>query len=530
MCELLPEIIDHAASRYPQNCALRFHEQSLSYLELQGCCHSLAAELQGRLGVRKGDRVGVYLHQSISSVVAIYGILYTGAVFVPIDPGLAQDRLEFVLSDCGIAGVISERSLIPKLIEATENGPTLKWVIGNSEPEKTNGLHFLNWEVAIGGKNKPSPVTPDLKPSDLAYIMYTSGSTGVPKGLMHTHSSGLSYAKASAELYQVQPEDVISGHSPFHFDISTFGLFAGPSKGACTVIIPNEYKMLPASLSELIQDERMTIWYSVTTALVELVLHGDIPNRNFSSLRWIKYGGEIFPPKYLAELMKMLPEVPICNVYGPAEVNQCTHFQIPPWPNDYYEQEVPLGRVWDNARHIILKKNGQQAAPGESGELLISSPTCMKGYWNRPALNEKTFWHETNAQGEEVTYLRTGDLVRYEMDGLLYFLGRRDRQIKLRGIRVELDDLEITCNSHPSVEEAAIYTITDENSHTLVELAIKPNANSTIDESVFIQEMTALLPSHAKPSRIRILKQLPRTGSGKIDRLKLQVAAQKEYL
>ncbi len=166
---------------------------------------------------------------------------------------------------------------------------------------------------------------------DPAYIMYTSGSTGDPKGIVHSHSSGLSYALMAARLYDLNPDDRLSNLPPLHFDQSVFDYFSGCAAGACTVIIPEAYaEQLPASLSELIQRERLTIWYSVPHALIQMLLHGVLGKRDLSALRCVLYGGEPFPPKYLTKLMAAWPEARFCNVYGPAEVNQCTfHFLQP---------------------------------------------------------------------------------------------------------------------------------------------------------------------------------------------------------
>ena len=191
--------------------------------------------------------------------------------------------------------------------------------------------------------------------SDLAYIMYTSGSTGAPKGIMHTHHSGLSYAKLSTQVYDVKPSDRIANHAPLHFDISTFGYFSGPLASATTVIIPDAYTKLPASLSTLMEQEKISIWYSVPLALVQLLHNGVLEARDLSSLRWVLYGGENFMPKYIRSLMALWSNATFSNVYGPAEVNQCTfyHLNMPPESDG----PIPIGK--NMGKYLLSNPQGR---------------------------------------------------------------------------------------------------------------------------------------------------------------------------
>ncbi len=197
---------------------------------------------------------------------------------------------------------------------------------------------------------------------------------------MHSHSSGLSYALMAAELYGLGPDDRLSNFPPLHFDQSIFDYFSGVAAGASTVVIPEAYTKLPASLSELIERERLTLWYSVPHALIQLLLHGVLASRDLGSLRWVLYGGEPFPPKYLSRLMKVWPQARFCNVYGPAEVNQCTfHTLVDEALEDF--QSVPIGRACPNVELLVVHREGRVAGCGESGELLVRSPTMMRGYF-----------------------------------------------------------------------------------------------------------------------------------------------------
>jgi amino acid adenylation domain-containing protein len=363
---------------------------------------------------------------------------------------------------------------------------------------------------------------------DLAYIMYTSGSTGMPKGLMHTHYSGLSYAQMSISTYDVHHQDRLSNHSPLHFDMSTFDYFSGPLAGATTVIIPEEYTKLPASLSKLIETEQLTIWYSVPFALIQLLLRGVLEARDLSRLRWVLFGGEPFPPKHLRALMAQWPQARFSNVYGPAEVNQCTFYHVPPIPKDSDEQ-IPIGEMCDNAEGLVVDASDQAVAPGQVGELLVRAPTMMRGYWGRPDLNLKVFYRRSVFPDYEEIFLRTGDLVRLRQDGRNYdFLGRKDRQIKTRGYRVELDEIEAALLSHQGVEEAAVFAVHDSQGSQRIEAAVIPKSEAATDIVDLMEHISGLLPWYAVPGKINPMASFPRTTSGKIDRTSLQEQAIKE--
>jgi amino acid adenylation domain-containing protein len=305
---------------------------------------------------------------------------------------------------------------------------------------------------------------------DLAYIIYTSGSTGEPKGIMHTHASGLSYARMAADLYELTNDDVLSNFPPLHFDQSTFDYFSGPLVGATTVIIPEEHRLLPASLSQLMQDERMTVWYSVPFALIQLLLRGALEERDLSSLRWIIFGGEPFPVKYLRALQGLLPDAIFSNNYGPAETNQVMFYHVPPLDSDF-DQQIPIGTLCPNMDCMVVDDNGEQVHLGDVGELLMRTPTMMDGYWDGADLNERAFFTQERTGGLRERYYRTGDLVQLRADGMYDFLGRKDRQIKTRGYRVELDEIESVLLLHPDVQEAGVFAIPNDEAGQLVHAA-----------------------------------------------------------
>ncbi|MGI9541968.1 MAG: AMP-binding enzyme, partial [Cyclobacteriaceae bacterium] len=222
----------------------------------------------------------------------------------------------------------------------------------------------------------------------------------------------------------------------------------------------------------------------------------------------------------LRALMNLWAHAKFCNVYGPAEVNQCTYYHLPGPPND--DNSVPLGMVWDNTEMLILDESDQPVPPGISGELLIRSSTMMKGYWQQPELTQESLYFRMTAPGNEDVFYRTGDLVSLDVDGNLQFLGRKDRQIKTRGYRVELDEVENLLLRIEAVEEAAVFPISHERDGLLVEAAVILKAETSATEEDLRKWLAEQLAMYAVPRAIHVLQSLPRTSNGKINRLQLQ--------
>ena len=414
MIYLLQQLLERAAHRTPDRPAFRFLEQGLSFAELDSRSTRLANCLAEQ-GVAPGDRVAVYLNKSLECAVAIYGILKAGAAYVPLDPGAPLPRLGMIIEECGIRWMVSHDARaadVSRLLKECE--VSLDGVIGLSEGVDA-GVRRISWEEI----RERQPEALDYRgrtADDTAYIMYTSGSTGVPKGIVHSHGSGLSYALMAAELYELTPDDRLSNLPPLHFDMSIFDYFSGVAAGACTVIISEAHGKLPASLSKLIEQESLTIWYSVPFALIQLLLHGVLDQRDLRSLRCVMFGGEIFPNKYLSQLMERLPDTRFCNVYGPAEVNQCTNYFLPARPLDV-ESPVPIGTECPNVEILIVDEQDHLVEQRKPGELLVRTPTMMRGYFKRPDLNRRAFFRRGKDDDTVDVFYRTGDLALMNEEG-----------------------------------------------------------------------------------------------------------------
>lgn len=507
---LLSELVSRAALRCPGAEAVRSGDGALTYGELDARTEALAATLQA-LGARPGDRVGVHVHKSVAAFTAVHGVLRSGAAYVPIDPFAPAGLVATIIEDCGIEVLVAEPRLAAQVAKLPALTTTLRAVVGMEAP--VDGLRVVGADEVAAAAG--SLVPPELRPEGIAYVMYTSGSTGRPKGIVHTHGSGLSYARQAVEVYGVEPWDRLANSAPFHFDISTFELFAGPLAGASTLVIPEPYLKMPASLSQLLAEDRSTFWYSVPFLLGELLARGALERRDLANLRWVLFGGEVMSPEVIAGLMAHLPGARFSNSYGPAEVNQCSfhHLDGPPPAGE----PVPIGCPMPDADLLVVDDAGEEVAAGAVGELLVRSPTMMQRYWGRDDLDATAFVTRGLPGAGATRWYVTGDLVRRRADGDHEFVGRRDNQVKVRGNRVELESVEAVLAGVPGVEHAVAGVVELDGTEVLA-AAIVVADGAGVDEPAALAMAAAVLPPYAVPVRLVTIHEVTFTPSGKLDR------------
>lgn len=478
--------------------------RSLSYRELDSRSDEVAAALR-KMGVRPGSRVGILRSKSVDTVAFLFGILKAGCPYVPIDARMGPNRLAAVLDDAGLAALVVEPAMMPKLRGLTTSG-LAPWLAGAA----TEGdlLSFVD-----GGRG----ASDRLEPSDpeLAYILYTSGSTGVPKGVQHTHASALAFVRWAAAELGVSESDRLSCHAPLHFDLATFDLFAATLAGACVVLVPGEMTLFPGEVASLIEAERISVWYSVPFALMQLLERGALEARKLS-LREVVFAGERFPALPLRRLAAALPEARLTNLFGPTETNVCTYHHLS--AADLASDELcPIGRPCPYSVVAVTDGDGNEVGPGEQGELLVGGASVMTGYLNRPELNEEVFVTRT-VDGKAERFFRTGDLVSVPEDGAMRFHGRADRQVKVRGFRIELDEIEAALANCAGVATAGVWVESDGQGFAEVRAAVGADpASATPSGESLMVEIRSHLPQAAVPSRVLVLDELPRTGNGKID-------------
>ncbi len=518
----LAALLSASADANPARPALVLEGRTASYAALADLAGRFAASLVAR-GVKPGDRVGLWCPKSHEAIAALWGTLGAGAAYVPIDPGAPLARMETLARDAGIAALLTSPDRAAAAAGALAGLDSLRglWVTG-SPPAPDSGAGtaapYVPWaEVEALA---PAPAA-DPGSAGLAYILYTSGSTGVPKGVAHTHASALAFAEWAGDTFALAPEDRVSNHAPFHFDLSTFDLFATARAGASVYPVPARAAMFPAAIARLYTQERLTVWYETPSALALLLRHGRLAEGDLSALRVLLFAGEVMPVPLLRELMALAPRARYANLYGPTETNVCTWHEVtaPPDP----DRPLPIGVPSCGDEAWVLGEGLEPVARGEAGELWVSGPSVMLGYWGDRERTAATL-REIAPGGRTVTAYRTGDLVRWSGDGVLLFHGRRDHQIKTRGYRVELGEIESALHAHPGVAEAVVVPVPDpEVGNRLRALVVvRPGTGAAPPGPAALKDHCArTLPRYMVPEFVEFREALPRTASGKVDRAAL---------
>jgi amino acid adenylation domain-containing protein len=500
----LSTLLDRAAVEHPDRVCVIAPSRTWTYAEASEDAGRMAAALVSQ-NVGPGDRVGVHLHKSAEGWIAMHAVVRAGAVAVPLDPGSPVHRIRRICETMAIDVVVAHDQRASSVAELVASG-SITTVVGLTKPQ--DGVTTVTIEQ-VAGMAPLEPVT--VSSSDPAYIITTSGSTGEPKGIVHTHASALAYAAESVELYGVHAADRVADTAPNHFDQSTFALWSAVLGGASVVIMPEPHQRMPASFSERLESEAVTIWYGVPFLLQQLVLRGDLANRDLGALRWVKFGGEVPPPSVIAEMMRHAPNATMANIYGPAECNQCSfhHLQAPP-----VNAGIPIGETTPSAE-MRLGDPGSDlpAVVGalETGEIWVSGPTLMEGYFAMPEVNAAKI-----VEFEGRRWYRTGDLGRVDADGVWWFVGRADHQVKVRGHRIELEGLEAELEALPYVEH--VVAAVDRPGEGQDSVVVGVFALEGFEPEEFAAGTRAALPAYAQPSQILTLSGKKFTGSGKLDR------------
>lgn len=470
------------------------------------------------LGVRRGDRAGIYLRKSSDGVAAIFGILKSGAAYVPVDPTAPASRNAYIHNDCQVKVVIvEERFEAAYREELAKLGarPTLIVL-----PSVGGGAHL---EAALGALDRISPAaavpSTASAPDDLAYILYTSGSTGRPKGVMLSHLNATAFVDWCSATFQPLAADTFSSHAPFHFDLSILDLYLPLKHGGSLVLVPEEVGKDPTGLVALIAARRITVWYSAPSTLSLLAQSGKIAQHDFSALRLVLFAGEVFPVVHLRSFQQQVPQPRYFNLYGPTETNVCTYYEIPGIVPDDRVNPYPIGRTCENLASQVIDPEGRPVATGAEGELCIAGPNVMQGYWNLP---EQTAHGFLPAAGPAGRWYKTGDIVVEESGGIYRYVGRRDRMVKKRGYRVELGEIEACLYRHPLIHEAAVVALPDEAAG----LKIKAHLSIRGDKRPSLIELKTFcskhLPLYMVPDVFAWHESLAKTSTGKTDFQKLK--------
>lgn len=524
MAYLLQHLLTESAARLPEKEAIRFEGKELNYGQLDLLSNQVARTLQSA-GVRKGDRVGIYVHKSLASIVSLFGILKAGGVYVPLDPNAPAKRLAYISRNCVIQVLLTsteQLAILPQLLSEDARFETLVLTDDQQREAVTlpENVQVISWNGVLAQDDQPLDSVATIE-TDLAYILYTSGSTGDPKGVMISHRTIFTFINWCYETFQVSPQDRVTSHAPLHFDLSTFDIFVTIKAGATVVLVPEKLSIFPVRLVRLLQDERITMTYLVPSILSLMVNYGELGRHDLSALRTILFAGEVFPIKYLRQLVAAIPHVDYYNLYGPTETNVCTYYNVQPKDLDPdCTQPVPIGIACENLEVFAVDEDGKLVTEhGKEGELWVRGSGVAQGYWGDPEKTSKGFVRNSfQSYFEELAY-RTGDIVTLDQDGKNWrYAGRRDHMVKSRGYRIELGEVEAALYGCDGVKEAAVVAVPDDligNRLAAFIVTLEGKSLTINDLQSFCRER---LPRYMIPELIKFRDALPKTSTGKVDR------------
>ena len=490
------QLIEAQVARTPDASAVVWGEEVLTYCELDARANRLGRYLQS-LGVRPGERVGIHLERSAGMLVALLAVLKAGAAYVPLDLAYPRQRLAQMIDDSELRLVLSESSLRDAL------------------PAEGVPVVLLDALAEQFDRQSGEPLAPCAGGDDLAYILYTSGSTGAPKGVMIPHRSLVNFLTAPDVARMVRSGDTVLATSTISFDISITELFLPLTVGAAVLIVPREIVREGARLAELMRRHRVNVMQATPSTFRMLLGSGWQPAADLTIIS----GGEVLDDDLARRLLTAGGR--LWNSYGPTETTVwCVmHMVTSPQGN------IPIGRPIANIQLYVMDAHGSPAPIGVAGELWVGGAGLARGYWGRPELTAQRFVPNPLDSGSSAPLYRTGDLVRWLADGNLEFLGRVDGQVKIRGNRVELGEIEAALRTHPLVHQAAAALREAAPGEHRLTAYVVAEQRQTIPVDELRRFLRQTLPDFMIPAAFVFLDALPMTASGKLDRRALPAPA-----
>jgi fatty-acyl-CoA synthase len=530
--------LEVSAKRFPQKMCLSCYGSNLSYAKVLQEVVALAGYLQTDCKVKHGDRVLLDIQNSIQFIIAYYAILRANAVVVPVNPMNLTSELEHYIDDANIATVITGQELIAQLEPLTGTGKKIKHLIVATysdylnrptdlampevfmtkvKPlsEEQSGKGIVNWLDALGQHRIPGPITATA--SDLAVMPYTSGTTGKPKGCMHTHSSVMFNVVASAQWNNSVAENISLASLPFfHVTGMQSSMNAPLFLGGSIVLLPRWDRSIAA---RLIERYRVTHWTAITTMVVDFLSNPALDRHDLTSLSKLGGGGAAMPEAIASKLEKDLG-LKYIEGYGLSETMAPTHINPPDFP-----RKQCLGiPIYNTIAWVANPETLQPMPVGEVGEIVVRGPQLFQGYWNDPIKTAESFFEFEGAQ-----YFRTGDLGYCDKDGYYYFVDRIKRMINASGFKVWPAEVEAILFQHPDVREACIIASKDAHRGETVKAVIvpKPEAVDRINADQIMEWAKTQMASYKAPRLVQFVDALPKGGTGKVDWRKLQDAEMK---
>ena len=510
------EFLELTVRRFPDKTALVCGDRRLTYREMEEQCNRLAHALVAE-GVQRGDRIAVYLDNSIEAVLSIFAILKAGAVFLVINPTTKADKLTYILNNCRTICLISDVRKLDSMKDCWAQTPHLKSIIvaGKDAADWVDGAkRFVSLENILLRTNLPTQAPPkkciDI---DLAALIYTSGSTGRPKGVMLTHLNVVSAATSITTYLENVPDDIILNVLPLSFDYGLYQVLMAFKVGG-TLVLERSFTYPYAVVEKLIQ-ERVT-GFPIVPTISAVLLQLDLKKYEFPHLRYLTNTAAALPVRHIQQLRKLFPRVKLYSMYGLTECKRVSY--LPPDQLDIRPGSV--GRGMPNEEVYIVNEEGRRVGPGVVGELVVRGSNVMKGYWELPQETDKVL-KPGSLPGEKVLY--TGDLFREDEEGYLYFLGRKDDMIKSRGEKISPKEIEDVLYSLDAVAEAAVVGIADPVLGQAIKAVLTLREGARLSEQDVLRHCSKRLEDFMVPKFVEFRDSLPKTSSGKISKRELAV-------
>jgi amino acid adenylation domain-containing protein len=502
------ELFEQQVARDPNAVAVVFNERQLTYRELNQRANQVAHYLRKR-GVEPESLVGVCLERSVEIVIALLGVWKAGGAYVPLDPAYPQDRLSFMVSDTGMKFLLTDEKC------------------KNLLPPARDQAVFLDSDWAVIAQECTDNLAAVAIPSNLAYVMYSSGSTGQPKGAMIQHNGLVNYLWWAIKAYAVEAGSSVPVHSSISFDLTVTSLYPALLAGGQVELLLED--VAANSLVTALRQVKNRSFVKITPAHLELLSRQLSPAELAGMTKTFVIGGENLRAESLSQLRDFAPATRLINEYGPTEtVVGCCVYEVQ--AEDPKNGSVPIGRPIANTQLYVLDPDLEPVPPGVVGELYIGGAGVARGYLNRPELTKEKFLADPFSGRSGARLYKTGDLVRYRKDGTLEFLGRVDDQVKIRGYRIELGEIEATLAGHSGVQSCVVLAREDTpGDKQLVGYMVARESESLGTEGLK-NFLVQRLPEYMVPAHFVFLDSFPLTQNGKIDRKALPAPLYKDTL
>ncbi|MEO8409453.1 MAG: acyl-CoA ligase (AMP-forming), exosortase A system-associated [Propionivibrio sp.] len=514
---LLPDLIRHSATCHPQATALIYGQQSLRYAELQQAVERFASGMMD-LGLERGERVAIYLEKRFETVIASFGAPAAGCVFVPLNPLLKAEQVAYILRDCNVRVLVTSSERLPPLASALAVCHDLRHIVllnAASDVAAAASLPVQRWDDVLASPARPGHRVID---TDMAAILYTSGSTGKPKGVVLSHRNMVAGAKSVASYLENTADDTLLAALPLSFDAGFSQLTTAFHVGARVVLL--NY-LMPRDVLKALERECVTGLTAVPPLYIQLT-QLDWPSGISEHLRYFANTGGRMPRETLKTLRARLPESKPFLMYGLTEAFRSTYLP----PSEVDQRPDSIGKAIPNAEILVLREDGSPCAPNEPGELVHRGALVGMGYWND---HEKTAERykplPPNAPGREAGLVIpeiavfSGDNVRMDEQGFLYFIGRRDEMMKTSGYRVSPTEVEEILYATKMVGECVAFGIEHETLGQAIQVIVTPADGNALDTDQLLAECRRQMPAYMVPAGIDERSgPLPRNPNGKIDR------------